>query len=327
MKKAIQYLLSVFGNKAVISDAQAASFPLYMNDLYELQDISLLGTEYVLVKHRKQPLLKTDSLLKERAQIHRFTHKQPVFIFYDLRLPRRNVLIQNDFCFIVPDKQIYLPLSLILLNERDAIATEYPQTFIKSTQIVFIYLLLRSVEEINAHRLADRIHISVTTANRALNELTDRGILQKEGNHTRVRYVMPDRISAWNIGKQYLFNPVSHVHHLTKRQVDLNSELLYKSHDSALYALSDQFDENANTVDCYACATGDYEKILTGKNAGIDRTALDNYINIQCLVYPPELFAEKGIVDIITLYAQYSDLPDERVQIALDEMIKEALNG
>ncbi len=63
------------------------------------------------------------------------------------------------------------------------------------------------------------------------------------------------------------------------------------------------------------------------KNAGIDRMAMDNYINIQCLVYPPELFAEKGIVDIITLYAQYSDLPDECVQIALDETIKEALNG
>lgn len=329
MKKAIQYLITVFSGKIKLNETNYDILPLYMKDRYVLRAVSLLNSNYVLVQHKEAVAIEIKTLLKERAQILKLTNRQPIFVFNNLRLNQRNALIQNDILFVVPDKQIYIPKTLIDLTEEDTIAKHYPEKFIKSTQIIFTYLLLNSVEGINAHRLADQVHCSVTTANKALNELADRGILNKEGNRTRTKYLLTDKLLAWNTGKKYLYNPVSCVHTHTKNQIDMGSSLLYKSYDTALYTLSDQFDENTDSAVYYACVSGNYNQVYNGKPPMTDRYDMDNYVHLQCLAYDPGLFTQTDTIDVITLYAQYSNNPilDERTQIALDKMIEEALNG
>lgn len=327
MKSAIQYIQSVFTDVANIGNANFNNIPIYLFEKFSFTNFELLGNKCILAEYKEKQELFIDTISKDLKQIKRFTNRYPVFVFEGLRLKQRESLISSKIPFVVPETQIYIPYPPISLTEVEARERVETEKFKKSTQVIFAYLLLNKVDTINAHKLAEKLGYSVTTANRALNELVDKGVLLQSSNGTRKKYTIPSKKEYWEQGKQFLFNPITDSFLLLKSNVSIGDERLLKSGDTALCEYSDHFDENANYEKHYACFTNDFHELHKHGYPKTIEFSMSSFVCVESLAYNPALLSKDDKIDAVTLYAQYLDKHDERAEIALDEIMEGIING
>lgn len=323
MKNAIIYLRRIFGNKVHINDFfESSHMPMYLVQKFDFKNftVDFQKEQYILIKPKEKISIKVDSIKKQTEQIKKHTNCIPVFIFNELRLNQRNKLISNFIPFIMPNNQLFIPNVMINLSEKEIFAKEYSSEFSVSAQVVYIYILLNKIKETNAHRLSENIPYSVATLNRALTELINRELVTAEGSNTRKIYKPINKKEYWKRGKNFLFNPVAKTFY-TKQSI--NHYEFYFSNELALSRLS--WNLNESRVSYYAATR---EKI---KN--IDKNILLNeydifdydYSVIEQFKYDPGLLSNSNYIDIVSLYAQFKDTCDERIQIALDELLGEII--
>ncbi len=326
MEKAIQYIQRVFGNIDV-KNLDTSKMPLYLTDRFNLTAMRLLKNKFVLAEYKEPQKLYIEAIKKDINQIKKYTDRSPVLVFHDLRLSQRNHLVQNDIPFIVPETQIFIPYPPISLTEVEKKERFVTEKFKKSTQVIFAYLLLNHFETFNAPKISKELGCSVATANRALSELVDKGLITYNNSGTRKQYVIINKKSYWEKGKQYLFNPITTASMFAKNTININEQCLFKSGDTALCEYSIDFDESINQEKHYACYSGDFSKIRNDNFPMLIEQSMSNFIALEFLTYNPALLSKDDKVDPVTLYAQYIDKHDERVEIAFDKIMEDIING
>lgn len=327
MQEAIQYIKKLFFDIDSVEDIDTSKIPLYLKDKFELKNINLFGNNFIFAKYKEKQSLFIEIINKDFAQIKKYTNRYPIIILDNLRLNQRENLIKNKIPFIIPGTQVFIPyppISLTEIEKREKVITE---KFKKSTQVVFAYLLLNQLENINAHRIADKLGYSATTANRALNELVDKGLIIQSDNATRKKYIIADKKEYWEKGRQFLFNPVTDTILVMKDRIDVLDERLYKSNDTALYEYSDYFDEYVNREKHFACNSNSFNELYKHRYPNVIDYSMSNFVAIEMLSYDPGLLSKDDKVDPVTLYAQYIGKQDERIEIALDEIMGKIING
>ena len=178
---------------------------------------------------------------------------------------------------------------------------------------------MNDVIETNARRLINNLPFSASTMTRSLNELVERGLLNIDGSNTRKIYKTIGKSDFWEKGKQFLFNPVSKTYY-TKPNVDFGKMLI--SNETALSKLSKSLNESR--IVYYAAES---EEIKSIRKYFVSQYNIfdDNYCIIEQFKYNPHILSNSDCIDVISLYAQLKDCKDERVQMALDEIIGEKI--
>lgn len=323
MENTINYLRKIFG-KEIRTEYNKFynTFPMYMTERYKFHFIKISNDEksYVLVKTITKQGINIVQLKKQMKQIYNYSNSVPVFVLDSLRLSQRNVLVQNGIPFIQPENQIYIPTIMINLSQREIIQKEYTEEFSIAAQVTYIYIFLNYIKETNAPRLAEEIPYSKITLNRALAELVSRGLLYTEGNNTRKIYKTIERNEFWENGKKHLFNPVEKVFYISSKK-DYND--LFISSETALARLGNSLNESM--IGFYACSSETIKSI--NKEDFINQYDIvnDNYLTIEQFRYNPRFLSKNNYVDVISLYAELKDSNDERIQIALEELLEEVL--
>lgn len=321
MNNTLNYLKEIFGtNIKTEYNKFHNSFPMYMEERYKFHFIRLNNenTAYVLVKPLKKQEVNINNLKKQLRQIYNYSESVPIFVFESLRLTQRNILVKNQIPFIQPNNQIYIPKIMINLSQKEIFEKEYAEEFSIAAQVTYIYLLLNDITETNAPRLAMEIPYSKITLNRALSELVSRDLLYTKGNATRKMYRTIDKEEMWEKGKNYLFNPVAKVFYT---DYGLNHHEMFISNETALTRLGTTLNEAG--IGFYATTS---EKIKSmDKDCFINKYDIvsDEYLVIEQFKYNPGILTTSRYIDIISLYAQLKDSSDERIQIALDELLEE----
>lgn len=321
MNDVIGYLKSIFKNKITfLYNEYERNMPLYLTEQFVFLKFKIDGNDnkYILTESKEKIEIKINTIRKQTSQIKKFSNCIPVMVFDELRLTQRNALIQADFSFVVPDYQVYIPNVMFNLIEKDVIKKEYNLEFSVPTQVVFIYLLLNDIKETNARKLLNDLPFSVATINRSLNELVARELLYTVGSNTRKIYRAIEKNKFWDKGKEFLFNPVAKTYYIKN---DLNNFLM--SNELALARLSWSLNESRLS---YYAVTADEIAELDDK-IFIDRFNLfdDAHCVLEQFKYDPKILSNSQNIDIISLYAQFKDIKDERIQIALDEIIGEKI--
>ena len=327
MTSALQYIQRVFSDVVIIENSSFHKLPIYLTDKFDFMCFDLYGNAYILSEYKEKQDLFIENIEKDIVQIKRLTDRNPVFVFNWLRLTQRENLIKNKISFVVPETQIFIPYPPIYLTETEAREKTATDEFKKSTQVVFAYLFLNNVDNINAHRLAERLGYSVPTTNRALNELVDKGLLIQNSNGTRKKYSIPNKRDYWELGKKYLFNPVSSAYLLLKERVNIGDNRLYKSSDTALSEYSDDFDEDVNHEKHYACHSKVFSEMHNNNYLKSIEFSMRSFVLLESFAYDPALLSKDDKIDPVSLYAQYLDKNDERVEMAFDKIIEEIING
>lgn len=320
MESLTKYLHTMFGSIMVLEAYHSyGSLPMYLVDHYQLVRLKINEEVYLLVKPKEAIKINIPPLKKQLIQIQKFTNLRPVLVLENLRLSQRNALIQSRIAFIVPEKQLYIPQFAMNLTEAEATAEEYGDQFSVATQVVFIYLLLNHIKETNAHQLSETLSYSVATINRALKELCYRKLLHTVGNGTRKQYTILSGKEFWEQGKQYLFDPVKSRRYVMR---GFGHHGYPMSNDLALSRLSFLSGRNIS----YYAATAQTFKNIDKQYYLNEYDVFDhNYCVVEIFRYDPKLLANGNYIDVISLYAQFKDNPDERVQIEIESLVDEIL--
>lgn len=321
MNSAIGYLKSIFGNKITfLYNEYEKNMPLYLNEHFVFLKFKINGYEnkYILTQPKEKIEIKINTIRKQISQIKKFSDCIPVMVFDELRLTQRNALIQADFLFVVPNYQIYIPNVMFNLLEKDVIKKEYNFEFSVPTQVVFVHLLLNDIKEMNARKLLNDLPFSVATINRSLNELVARELLYTVGSNTRKIYRTIVKKEFWNKGKEFLFNPVAKTYYIKNKTNDF-----LMSNELALARLS--WSLNDSRLSYYAVNANEINEI--DDKMFIDKFNLfdDEYCVLEQFKYDPKILSNSQYIDVISLYAQFKDSKDERIQMALDEIIGEKI--
>ena len=320
MKHLASYLRTIFGTQMMLEEYHTyGNLPMYLTDNYQLCKLQVDADKYVLAKPKDAIKLNVNAIKKQLIQIQKYTSLPPVLVLENLRLSQRNALIQARVAFIVPEKQLYIPHFVMNLTETEASIEDYGEQFAVATQVVFSYLLLERIKETNAHQLSEQLTYSVAAINRALKELCYRKLLQTVGNGTRKQYIIPSGRQFWENGKQYLFDPVK-----SRRYVKLNfgHHGFPMSNDLALSRLSFL---NGRSISYYASSAQDFKTIDKEKILNEYDVFDHNYSIVEIFRYDPKLLARGNYIDVISLYAQFKDEKDERVQIEIESLVNEIL--
>lgn len=320
MERLAKYLGTMFGTAMFLEEYHSyESLPMYLSDQYQLLRLQIGTDAYILAKPKDVIKINTSVLKKQCAQIKKYTGLMPVLVLENLRLVQRNALIQSGIAFLVPEKQVYIPQFLMNLTEVETSVEEYGEQFSVAAQVVFIYLLLNEVKETNAHQLSEQLSYSVPTINRALKELSHRNLLHVVGNGTRKQYTLPNCRTYWECGKKYLFDPVKFRQYVTLKFPRFGFQM---SNDLALSRLSFLNGRNIN----YYAASAQTVKAIDKQYLLNEYDVFDhNYCIVETFRYDPRLLSNSQYIDVISLYAQFKDQKDERVQIEIESLVDEKL--
>lgn len=292
------------------------SFSMMLRDNFNFYQMNILSQLCLLIEvNHKLP--EVDKLQKQLNQISTITNQEIVLLIKEISAFRRKSLIKNKISFVIENGQMYLPFLGLDLKRVNPITNVKKKFFSIPAQIAYQYFLFNKDIEINASDYASIFSVNNMTASRALNELYDANLLKYKIEGKTGRSKVYKRVEDPNYflkGRDYLRNPVRKIVYTHTKPKD--------SLDAGFDALSALTMLNPSEHRTVAI---DYKKLNELQyyvEREEDYTYEDKYIEVQLWDYDPKLFANNKHVNLISLYASLKEEKDERIEQAIEEMLK-----
>lgn len=227
----------------------------------------------------------------------------------------RKRLIEHNIPFIVPDNQMYLPpLGIDLREYFKKSQNEKISVFSPATQAVIIYAILQEKHEnLTPTKLSEKLGYTQMTMTRVFNELqvAEVGEFFQKG---RERYwIFPAKQTLWEETKNFLQSPIRRRVWLKTPSFKIVSGLSALSHFSFL---------SPPLLPVFAIGLNQWSEY---KKLPIEELPSDDgaLLELEIWNYDPALFASEGFVDRFSLYLSLKNEKDERVELAVEEMMEE----
>lgn len=291
-------------------------FPIYLRESYNFYKMIILGKQCVLLEVL-DGMPSINRIQKHVKQIENVTESQIVLYYKALSRHRRKILIENRIAFVIEDGQMYLPFLGLDLKKTQEYIKDQMMSFTTSAQVAYLYFMYHKEDILNTTEFAEKLGFSKMTASKALNDLYNANLLTYEigGNTGRSKAYkrIPDP-GYFLKGCDYLKTPVRKTVHTKEKP----SAAL----DAGLYALAELSmmnppDHMVLAIDIKELKEEQLE-IVKNKDLIKDR----KLVELQLWDYDPKLFSDKYRVDILSLYASLKDEKDERIEQALEEILR-----
>lgn len=323
-KALMRYVREVLGLDFQLLDFGAANMPFFLRDRYAFSRAQLAGQECLLFMPKQRGTEPAPGILSRDAEkLRDQTQLIPIWVVSQISAYDRRRLIDQRVAFIVPGIQAYLPTLLIDLRERfqSSVPRKSSDHLSPATQAVLlnvIYNRISDLEGITAPKSFDRY--TKMTLSRAMAELRQYDLVQteSEGRIKRGHFALSGR-ALWDKALPHLRNPA-------RKTINVTAEELARIpqyQEAGLTALAHFSFLNPPPLRVYA-----YHQRFSaaGKNRGIFRPtqhAEDAAARIELWTYDPLPEAlPRPTVDRLSLYLTLKDDPDERVQSAVEELLK-----
>lgn len=312
-----RYLKNNIDDEARIETSKYAnSFPIFLRDIYKVHKMKILETQCILLEIINETP-RIDAIKKHMNTIKKITNDQIVLYFRKITRYRRKSLIQNKIPFITEDGQIFLPfLALYLKNIEDSME-EQIKSFTPSGQIAYLYFLYNKEAVVNTTEFSKLFCWTQMTSSRALNELYKAKLLTyKIGGKTgrSKYYIRISDPSYFEKGREFLNSPIKKIVHIKKEPKN--------SLVAGLEALSELSMINPPGHKVRAIYGGGLNVDDLEVVENIDIITDEKLLELQIWEYNPKLFTNKDIVDKASLYASLKNENDERIEQALEEVLR-----
>jgi hypothetical protein len=314
------YLHHTLGIDTVLRPWEGASkLPYFLQDSYELRELRLLDHPVLLAINRRKTTPAPADIRSQLDKLKTLAGRPVVYVTDTLASYERRRLIEQKVPFIVPGNQLYLPALGIDLREYFRQRPEAPETALSpATQALLISVLLR--EPWNADwqpaETAAGLGYTAMTLSRAVKELSAAGIatVRYEGRTRWLRLDLPPA-KIWEKTKPLLRSPVKRS---AWARLD-TSVLKARLPLAGLSALARQSMLADPPSPVYAVTTSQWKAAV---QAGLEALpeATPDASQWQVWSYSPALLPESKTVDPLSLTLSFQDNPDERIQLALDEL-------
>jgi hypothetical protein len=304
-----------------VAKGSLATLPLYLTNEFEIWRLNLFGEEVLVALADSHTKLDLARLAKQRESIQTRLGATVVLVLPQIRSYERRRLIQKRVPFIVPHRQMYLPMLLTDLRETFAPRIEGEiKTMSWVAQVVVLrHLLFHDVTECPLARIAEMLGYTPMAISQAVDELVSLDLCERIrlGREKRIRFraTSPE---LWRTALPHLRSPVKKallVHELAGR--------IKKSPRAGLTALSDRTNIVSNTVLTIAWSEVELREATAEKAPEIAEFDEDAKAIIEVWAYSPRSLATGATVDPLSLFLCLRDDPDERIQAALEQLVEE----
>lgn len=307
-------------------------FPVWVKSAVRVFVLARLGepNEPFLYLIQPEPEVVFEHLMRiYRQLVERF--KAPVLIIAD-KLPakHRPLLVKFNISFIYKNESIYAPElglkfdRLKRFHEDRAIRVENKRETLTPFALKLIAGILTNQisPEFTLKSLYEKIHkqgvnVSMTKLSLNLKELVEHGLLLAGGAGPTRCFEKADVEKTW---ERILALPLApFFREAETNYVPKNRETFCLAGDTALAQYSNLAAGATTTI---AMSVKEFRESYEGKKGEIPFGDVHTPSIIQIWKEPPHLFALRGVLNPVELFFAMKNHSDERVQMALDEMLK-----
>lgn len=308
---------------------QADRLPIYATEMYDLFTMTLLGHVFLLAALKQPNELSILQVTKHLTTLQSALGKKVILLLQNLSAINRKRLIEKGVNFIVPDKQMYVPDLLIDFREQfaDARTKEKKETLLPSAQFLLIYHMLHRYEknwQLEGHsfkEIAERSGYTAMAITKAVENLKYLELIEVTGEKEKFIRFRLERNELWRTAEhnKILINPV-----IKRVFVDAKpTRALLHSNTSALHEYSEMNPGNQQffAIDKNAFYFLEKNSELINPNDHEGQYCLEVWkYNPEKILH--ELPFDMPVVDPLSLYLTLCDTTDERIEMALDQIIQ-----
>ena len=317
-----RYLRDALGDTTAIRPwKEGRHLAFFLRDRYRFFETRILGNPCLLMADNGDREEPPAVIRKHIDQVQAKWSGQVIYVRERITAYNRKRLLEQKIPFVVPGNQMYLPM--LGVDFREHFRKPRPDTsgLRPSSHAVLIYALLQDAEGLGPTALAAKLGYSAMAMSQALDELEAAGIGEStatgRGSDRCLRFNAP-RQEVWKKAEPLLKTPVKSRHAIHRTR---DGSLPGPRAGLSALAHYSMLAEPANMT----IALGrEGWKSLRQKDAV--KTAIEDEpgaMTVEVWGYNPALFANGGGVDRLSLYLSLQDTKDERVQAALEQMMKE----
>ncbi len=314
----LQYLKDTLGLNAMEREWHGAEkLPLYLRSGRRYSVLSVDGSEHLLICMETSSF-NLSAFQKQQKKLMDHWRGEIVLCFEALSAYQRKALIEKRISFIVPGSQVYLPYMGVVLQERNSSKRKTASKLAASSQFLLLCLLYgKENTPLNKVELSKRLNVSAMNITRAVQELEALGLakVQRSG---RSDYVTPVAFGKelYDKAKPYLISPVQQRLFVKENSVIRNLPL------SGETALAERTILNPPAVVCKAIGRKDFKDETAWEQIDPAWYSGTDYIELEIWKYDPAQFAQGGLVDAISLAAALAAHGDERIELAVEELME-----
>lgn len=317
------YIAEITGTSPVIqpvAKSALATLPLYLTSQFDIRKLNIFGEPLLIAlidAHTKPDLAK---LAKQREAIEEKLGASVVLVIPQLRSFERKRLIQKQIPFIVPGRQMYLPMLLIDLRESfPARLDAHAKIMSWVAQVTVLrHLIFHDVTERPLSHIATMLGYTPMAISQAVDELVALQLCERVrlGREKRICfYSAPDEL--WRMARPYLRAPVKKS--LLACKLGNRLEQAPRAGLTALAELTDIASTEKITI---ALSESEIRTALEEGAIEICPLEEDALAVVQVWAYTPKVLTIGPAVDPLSLYLCFQDDQDERVQTALEQLLE-----
>jgi DNA-binding MarR family transcriptional regulator len=318
--KTADYLRETLGIEAVFSPFEGLSrLPLHFTESYEIALCILKHRDFLALKVRDAA--PTPGAMTKHAQwLLDKTGLRSLFILETVSAHERKRLIEKKIPFLSVGQQLYLPDLGLDLREHFSAPKRVNFKITPAAQVVVLAALLKRMDpwsEFTGAGLAERFSYTKMTMTRALDELRQLELVECEGERrfARHHFLVKGR-ELWEKARPYLRSPV-------KRRVYVDEWFPgcdFKSGDSALEEMT-MLAIPKRAV--WAITNSEWKEIQREPGLHMIPSVSKDMAHAEFEIwhYEPRLLSEKPLVDPLSLALSLANNSDDRVQIAIDQLL------
>jgi hypothetical protein len=297
-----------------------ASLPVYLSNSYELHEIEVCNHRVVMAISKSTGKPELAQLAKDRELLSEKLGREVVLALPQLKSYERRRLIQKHVPFIVPGRQMFMPMLSVDLREFYPTPMAAPKKNLSWVAQVMLlrHLLCCDIVEHPLAAIADALGYSAMAITQGLDELVVLGLCQRkvEGRVRTIRFEHAPGI-LWLEALPFLRSPVKKryfVHELNRQKL--------RSFRSGATALSDATNLSPSPKPIVAMDAKEVRRAVNAGQIEIGPFEEDAAVILEAWAYSPERLSNGLAVDPLSLYLSLKDEPDERVQMALDQLME-----
>lgn len=324
----INQILGVSVQPELIQKDHMGRLPIFIGETYRLYETTFFNRELVLAEPRNFDDFSIIQTEKHFDLLKGVFHKTVVLVLEELAAYNRKRLVEKGINFIVPGKQLFLPDLFMDLSER--FKTREPkrieERLLPSAQFLLIYHIIHrdkksKLEDIPFKEIAEKLGYTPMAITNAIDNLKYHEIVDVIGEREKCIRFRLERGELWRDTEQRKLwtNPV-----LKRVYTDVKPQgtLLY-SNTSALPEYSDM---NPSRQTFYAIGKNEFFN-LQKQHRLANANETEGAYCLEVWKYDPDaLVAEMpndaAVVDPLSLYLSLRDTHDERIEMALEQIIE-----
>lgn len=330
LQKYIEDILGYVMVIVTIPKQELGNLPMYVNEIYNLYRVTLVDIHFVLVEYKDVDAFSISQLEKHSELINTNLNQKVVLLAENISALYRKRLIEKGLNFIVPGKQLFLPDFLMDLREGNQNAGRKKETekLLPSAQFILLYhLLQRSITEYIENdsftQLALRFGYTKMAITKAVDNLVYHELCKVEGTKEKYIRFVSDKEQLWHFALPILVDPVFKRIYVDEMPEGMH---LLKANESALAEYSDM---NPSQQKYYAIEKAKFYDLQ--KNGQLKNpNEYEGKYGLEVWKYNPELLANTLnnnflAVDPLSLYLSLKENHDERVEMALEQILEHFL--